>query len=259
MYRQVKIAKRQWNLQRIFWRENWSDRLKEYHLVVVTYGLSSSPYVTVRAMIEGAEQYVEQFPKAVDAFKKDFYMDDGATGDETEEKAIQLAKNMKYVLSKSQFDLCKWRSNSKKLVHEHHGEANSDVDLFESENAETSVLGLKWLTGTDEFTYSVKAENVDKWTKRVILSKIGQLFDPAGFCAPVITRAKIIMQRIWKLELEWDDIVPQEIVNDWKTIWDPIKLLERMRIPRWVQTTSDVQLQIHGFSDACFQAYGAAV
>lgn len=38
-------------------------------------------------------------------------MDDGTTGANTENEAIQLAKDMKFVLKKSGFDLRKWRSN----------------------------------------------------------------------------------------------------------------------------------------------------
>lgn len=72
MYRQVKITPKQWNLQCIFWRNNEKEPLKEYQLVVVTYGLESSPYVAVRAMIEGANTLKEQFPAAVYAIKNEF-------------------------------------------------------------------------------------------------------------------------------------------------------------------------------------------
>lgn len=180
MYRQVKVHPKQWDLQRIFWRENSKRPLKEYCLVVVTYGLASSPYVAVRAMQKGAAELVERFPKAVHAIKDDFYMDDGLTGATTEAEAIQLSKEMKFVLEKSGFDLCKWKSNSQNLVHELEGAKETSVMFTE---VETSVLGLKWLTFSDEFTYEVRAEPLEKLTKRTISSKIGQLYDPNGFVA----------------------------------------------------------------------------
>lgn len=40
-------------------------------------------------------------------------MDDGMFGANTTIEAIQLAKEMKYVLSTAGFELCKWRSNDK--------------------------------------------------------------------------------------------------------------------------------------------------
>lgn len=94
MYRQIKIIPEQYELQRIFWRESPNMPLKEYYLVVVTYGLSSSPYLAVRAMIQGAIESQEQYPDAAHAIKNDFYMDDGTTGAETESEVIKLAKDM---------------------------------------------------------------------------------------------------------------------------------------------------------------------
>lgn len=52
MYRMIKIVPNQWNVQRIFWRENKIEPLKEYQLVVVTYWLASSAHCAVRAMNE---------------------------------------------------------------------------------------------------------------------------------------------------------------------------------------------------------------
>lgn len=87
MYRQIKIIPEQWNLQRIFWRENRNEPLKEYCLVVVTYGLASSPYLAVKAMQTGALSMQKEYPEAVDAIVNDFYMDDALTGAEDEQRA----------------------------------------------------------------------------------------------------------------------------------------------------------------------------
>lgn len=127
MYRQIGIAPQQWNLQRIFFREHPSLPLKEYFLTVVTYGLSSSPYVSVKAMQDGSRHYELQFPQAVRAIHDDFYMDDCTTGETDEEKAIQLAKDISHVLGKSGFPLSKWRSNSKRLVKELAGDDAASV------------------------------------------------------------------------------------------------------------------------------------
>lgn len=75
MYRQVKIDEKHWNLQRIFYRDHPSLPLKEYWLVTITYGLSSSPYLSVMCMNEGAKQLQDEFPEAVNVILNDFYMD----------------------------------------------------------------------------------------------------------------------------------------------------------------------------------------
>lgn len=119
------------------------------------------------------------------------------TGASDEQEAVKLAKEMKLVLEKSGFELCKWKSNSQILLQHLHGENNTILDL--GENMDTSVLGLKWLLTSDEFTYEVKnSALMEKCSKRAVLSKIAQLYDPIGFVAPFITKAKIFMQLLWK-------------------------------------------------------------
>lgn len=101
----------------------------------------------------------------------------------------------------------------------------------------TSVLGLKWITASDEFTYIVKGEKIDgKLTKRSILSTIGQLYDPIGFLSPVLVRAKLLLQSIWKEQLDWGQLVLEQIIVQWEDIWSKIKEIEQIKIPRWIQT-----------------------
>ncbi|XP_017489438.1 PREDICTED: uncharacterized protein LOC108377682, partial [Rhagoletis zephyria] len=97
MFRQVRIIESQYDLQRIFCRESPRNRLKEYCLAVVTYGMTASAYLAVRCLIQAAREQMEYFPSAARAIIDDFYMDDGITGASNEDEAITLAKEMKLV------------------------------------------------------------------------------------------------------------------------------------------------------------------
>lgn len=84
------------------------------------------------------------------------------------------------------------------LVNALEGENSHSVLLTNSELNGTFVLGLKWLVQSDEFTYEGRrAEFQGEFTKRNILGKIAQLYDPNGYIAPVITSAKYLMQKLW--------------------------------------------------------------
>lgn len=257
MYRQIRIVPEQWDLHRIFFRENPKEPLKEYCMVVITYGLASSPYLSVKCMIEGAEQYKTEFPEAVKIIQNDFYMDDCASGAENEEHAIKLAKEIDHVLKKSQFELRKWRSNSVHLVNNLAGEAEASV-LFE-EKGTTSLLGMKWLPKPDVFTYVVRANNIEKLTKRSILSITSQLFDPNGLIAPVVTKAKLLIQSLWKAKISWDEKVPIEITKQWESLWSTIHELSNVRIKRWIGYGGGAKVQLHGFADSSGKAYGGAI
>lgn len=258
MYRQIEIAPEQWDLQRIIWRENPKQPEREYCLKVITYGLSSSPYLAVKAMITGAEMWAEQYPEAVQAIKNDFYMDDCITGADSEQQAIKLAKEIELVLDKSKMPLRKWRSNSEQLVQELAGENEASL-LFDVEE-QTSVLGIKWMPKDDELALVVRANpSFDELTKRIILSIISRLFDPTGLVAPVLTKAKLLVQELWKSNLNWDDPVSPEITEMWNSLWSSIDSLNQVRIPRWVKTQAKVQVQLHGFADSSGSAYGCCI
>lgn len=258
MYRQVKISESQYDLQRIFWRETSDEPIKEFCITRVIYGMASAAHCSVRAMIEGASRFKQQYPNAVRAICDDFYVDDGITGASSVEEAIVLARDMKKVLEQSGFHLRKWKSNSEKLVQEMEGENDDSHTLCE--NSSTSVLGLKWLIKSDEFTYEVKNANTDcVLTKRIVLGKIAQLYDPNGFVSPFITSAKIFMQSLWKSDLNWDTQLPEHLVKDWRALWANIESLENIRIPRFFGFINRNEIQLHGFSDASARAYGAVI
>lgn len=258
MFRQVKIVQNQWNLQRIFWREDKSHRLKEYWLTVVTYGLSSSPYNAVRAVIQCARDMSNSFPAAATVIEKDFYMDDCLSGANSVDEAIKLANELNKVLLSGGFELRKWHSNSSELKYAMSStEANS---LLISDELNTSVLGLKWNTDEDIFTYVVKFPAIDdKIDKRTVLSRISQVYDPNGYVSPVIIKGRLIMQDIWKSKIDWDDQVSSEIAVRWKEFWQDITELERFKIDRWLSTGNEVRIHIHGFADASSKAYGACI
>lgn len=47
--------------------------------------------------------------------------------------------------------------------------------------------------------------------KRDILSEIACLFKPLGLVSPTVVRAKLTLQRLWRLHVQWDDPLPKEL------------------------------------------------
>ena len=41
-------------------------------------------------------------------------------------------------------------------------------------------------------------------TKRQVLSQISKVYDPLNFTLPVTIRARVLMRRVWKLNINWD-------------------------------------------------------
>ncbi|KMQ84502.1 gag-pol polyprotein precursor, partial [Lasius niger] len=96
-------------------------------------------------------------------------------------------------------------------------------------------------------------------TKRTILSQTARLFDPLGWLAPIVIRAKLVIQAAWLQRLEWDAPLAVEEAATWTTLEEELPLVEQIRIPRWFRGDPGSLVKIYGFSDASEQAYAAVV
>lgn len=84
------------------------------------------------------------------------------------------------------------------------------------------------------------------------------MYDPLGLSGPVITKAKIFMQELWKLKLQWDESLPQSLHSAWFEYISNFDSIHRFTFPRYVSMLNS-KIQIHAFCDASLAAYGACV
>ena len=126
-------------------------------------------------------------------------------------------------------------------------------------NKDPKTLGLLWNPESDRLKYSVKQTSQVAVTKRTILSAIAQIFDPLGLVGPAVIRAKIILQRLWQLQLGWDENLPQSLYTTWIEFHEQLKTLNEISIPRFVLGKNTITAQLDGFSDASIIAYGACI
>ena len=150
--------------------------------------------------------------------------------------------------------------NSKLLSHLPKEDLYDSEFLRFQEASTTKTLGIKWNALSDAFTYTFSPiDQSPRITKRQVLSSVAKLFDPAGWLAPIVIRAKILMQRLWLEGLEWDDDISHESLGMWNDFISDLSELETITIPRWLQYTPTDSVQIHGFCDASKAAYCATI
>ncbi|CAK1585679.1 unnamed protein product [Parnassius mnemosyne] len=192
----------------------------------------------------------------------DFYMDDLLTGCETVLEGKQIYKEINELLSKGGFELQKWSSNNETLLKEISKEIETTESNLELKIDEIiKILGLTWNRRTDNFEYSVQLPPlVEPITKRKVISDIARLFDPMGWIAPAIIKAKIFIQQLWLAGIGWDEELPPKLLNDWISYRGELTALTQFRLPRWIgMNKTCMKLELHGFSDASADAYAAVV
>ena len=155
---------------------------------------------------------------ALEAIRSCFYIDDILTGCDNLADAKNLIVDLSEIFKEYGFHLRKWCSNNNMLL-ENIVEEDREVKWDPQCNQNIiKTLGLIWNSTTDAFQISTKRYvNVDqrKLTKRIIASESGSIFDPLGLVMPCVVVAKLILQELWQLKIDWDETLPEEISKKW--------------------------------------------
>nr|XP_046478563.1 uncharacterized protein LOC124217212 [Neodiprion pinetum] len=259
MFRQIRVREEDRGLQTILWRSDVSQPIQTYQLNTVTYGTAPAPFLAMRCLRQLAAED-SKYPQAAKTIEEDFYMDDVLTGAETIEKAVSLQQQVSTILQRGQFQLRKWRSNDDRaLVNLSHDSEADSLFKLDKEGA-LKTLGLLWDAKTDIMQYSVTIDESTKISKRLVLSKIAQIFDPLGLLGPILINAKCIMQQIWQLQTGWDENLPPQLQNTRDEYYNSLPKINEIRIPRNINPGNDSgKFDLIGFGDASEKAYGACL
>lgn len=251
MYRQIHVNPEQWDLQRVLWRSSIAERVDEYTMTRLTFGIKAAPFLATRVLKQLALDESEKFPETSQIVLRDFYMDDLMTGADTVTAAVKLQEELTDLLSGGGFQLQKWASNYAPL--------QEDDQLRSVQHREfVSTLGIHWDQVNDAFTFTVDCTTPAR-TKRAVLSHAARLFDPLGWLTPTTIFAKMFLQDLWRTKLSWDDNLPDSLQNTWTEYEEQLKELNSISIPRHLGSFKNSKLTLVGFADASCKAYAACV
>ena len=263
MYRQVFIQEPDRDLQRIFWRESPDKPVLEYRLNTVTYGEKPASFMATECISVLADEVSLIDPKIAELMHTSFYMDDFLAGAKTLEEAITMQRVVHSTLLSAGFELRKYMSNRPELLEAVQNECTNPEPKFINNGKDISVLGIGWKIAeqTEEFVIKITLEDEIKpelLSKKVMLSEISRIFDPLGFVSPVTIKGKIFMQELWRQELKWESIVPEEIAKNFLAYRSSLKQLTQFSIPRF-SGCEESDCELIGFCDASASAFCAAL
>lgn len=263
MFHQVKIRREDQKYQCFYWTDE-NGELMIYAMTVMTFGACCSPSSAQYAKNVNADRFIGSHPEACEAITKSHYVDDMLISVATEEEAIQISKDVRYVHAQGGFEIRNWISNSRRVVEalqEQNGEEEKSLDLS-TELATEKVLGMWWDTKADAFTYKVGWNRYDaklltggrRPSKREVLRVLMTIFDPLGLISHFLAYLKVLLQDIWRSGVAWDEEIDGDTFKKWQLWLSVLPQVEQLQIPRcfWpshvIDTADDVQL--HTFVDA---------
>ena len=269
MFNQVKVTPHDRNLLRFLWWPGGDIEQEPaiYRMTTHLFGATSSPACAIQALNQTADKFESVHGKeAADFVRRNFYVDDGICSTTDPESAISLLNSTKDMCAEGGFTLTKFASNSNevlKAIPAHlRSEPLQEIQLINEKNhLLEQALGLTWDLCEDAFLISINLKE-RPLTRRGILSGISSVYDPLGLVSPVVLKGKLIMKDLCGKGTEWDDPVPENIINDWLDWKEDLQRLSDLRIQRCYgaahsPATVDTRFELHHFSDASMSGYGA--
>lgn len=268
MFLQVGIKKEDRSALLFVYRNASNEPMMTMASDVAIFGATCSPAQSQYVKNLNATENEGEYPRAAAAIKTQHYVDDYLDSVDTEEEAIELALEVTAVHRKAGFRIRNWVSNRPSVL-----EAIGDVSPAAVKNLSMNnqsgferVLGISWIPSEDLFCFTIRLEEeqdcITAPTKRMMLSFVMKIYDPLGLVGSLVVQGKILLQDVWRANLDWDDQIPEDLFARWKLWLQVLKELNSVRIPRSYFPGYDPacfdSLELHIFVDGSAQAYSAA-
>lgn len=229
MYRQVQVHEDDKNLQLILWREDESEPIKTLRLNTLTYGTASASYLSTRCLKQVGEDCEDENIKTI--IQNDFYVDDLITGANSESQLRYIQNSVTKALKSRCFNLRKFKTNLPTIFENFDGNTKENLTVSQS----SSTLGLGWNPTSDTLNFPVNTPpETDKITKRFIMSNSFKIFDPLGLLSPCIIQPKLLLQKLWLQQIDWDHTVSKETQDLWDEFAHNLPCISTLQIPRLV-------------------------
>lgn len=155
------------------------------------------------------------------------------------------------------FQLHKWSANHLHILEGISNE-NKLADIFkiDKHNCTIKTLGLNFETDSDFFEIITPKLNFMEYvTKRHVLSFISFFYDPLGFAGPVILTAKLFIKMLWVHNLNWDDVLPNDLLKEWRNFAKQLFEMPVINIPRSFNFYIALTIELVGYYDTSSVAY----
>jgi len=133
-----------------------------------------------------------------------------------------------------------------------------------NEISSTTTFGLLWNPTNVQLQVKnnntqVQQTNSTASTKRRVQTTTASIFDPLGLLSPAVITYKIFLQKLWQDKLQWDELLPAHLQQEWNQLLQNIPKLSQLKINRKVISSNAVNIQLHGFCDSSERAYVACL
>ena len=252
-YNSIHLHKSHWRFHLYLWSNDLTlgnpPKLKV--LKTFIYGVKPSGNVAECAIRKAADLSIEDCPKAHDPIHKDTYVDDCASGADTEVELQETTDQLSLALARAGL-----------LLKGYTFSGYDPPPHLSKDGKSIMVGGLKWFSREDYFSLNVpdrlnfskkkrgrkteSAEGVlpEMLTRRDCASKVGEVFDPLGRVTPITSGMKLDLHQLTLRNLDWDDVIPDSLREVWSSNFEMIQEIGSIKYKRAVIPEDAIDTQV---------------
>ncbi|VDL74292.1 unnamed protein product, partial [Nippostrongylus brasiliensis] len=238
---QVRLQEQDRDATRCLWLKDYrrppsEDNIQVYRFTRIAFGLLSSPFLLAATTYHHLDQYPEE-SKLVEEIKQNLYVDNVILTSDTPEDGLHVYSRTKAIFKDLSMNLREFTSNNSTVM-----ETIQPADKASDNNPK--VLGIEWKANQDKLQLVCRVVKQNVITKRSVASTIASIVDPMGWMLPIVHKARVFLQSLWKQNFKWDEQLPQALQKQWQTICEDMDGFKK-QIPRFLLTrASTTQLVV---------------
>ena len=254
-YNGVKLDPKHVPYQKFLWKQGMlaTNELEMWVVLTLIYGVKPAGDMTIGGfakLAELAEELARLNPDlevalGILALIEEAYMDDVASGQDSEVDCVKGAEQLIFILSLGGMKV-------KDITYS--GRAPSE--LVSSDGVNVGLLGYLWESLNDVLKVNIGAEMVigkkvrgkapkavggdvrellaGQFTRRTLVSKVASIYDPLGLLVPLTAKYKLMLFDVCTLKLDWDDPIPTDHLDRWVKNIEEIQTLGDISFPRTI-------------------------
>ena len=127
----------------------------------------------------------------------------------SEQEAISLIKELVNLMKAGGFRLTKFIINNENVMETipETEKAKSLQGASFNTDIKERTRGIKWDVVKDSLTFESLTFGREEVIKRAILKTVASIFDPLGFTSQIFLTAKLFLQDLWRMKIDWDAII----------------------------------------------------
>jgi len=249
--------------QKYLWKDDLlpENPTKVMYVTTLIYGVKPSGQQTQVSLEKLAAHHRNQgkYLEGATVLENDTYVDDIINSQDTQQDCMVVAEEIVEILARGSMSVKAFTFSGNKPDEKvsadgtHVGLAgylwSPEADTIELDIGPPRLGKAKRGRRPEPVTGDYKEALRPSFTKRVLTGLVAGVFDPLGLATPITAGFKLDLHQLCELKLDWDDKIPEELLDKWVGNMEQIQALRGVTF-QWTVIPNDavntqIELLVH--------------